>query len=127
MRREDWNAALAIRDFWKASEGSKAPACPHFTSLDSLLEVIVRLRIYPGHAISSCSMCGGEHRWAMLKQLLILGFDMKPRGENRVLDAFYEMFSENRACYGGDEGYQKMRQAAEAFFANHPSADIYLP
>jgi len=126
MRREDWNAALAVRDYWNHPEANDRPNCPLLLSLDTLLEGIVRLKIYPGTAISPCPSCGGEHRWAMLKQLLIFGFDMKPRGESRVLDAFYESMAEERAFYGGEDGYRRMRQQAEAFFAANPSGDVYL-
>ena len=126
MRREDWNAALAIRNFWNDSTTESPPECPLFASIDHLLAGIVGLKIYPGNAISPCPLCGGEHRWVMLKQLLIFGFDLKPRGENRVLDAFYESLAEERELYGGEEGYRRMRKEADAFFAKNPSGDIYL-
>ena len=126
MRREDWNAALAIRNFWNDPTTESPPECPLFTSLDHLLAGIVGLKIYPGNAISKCPLCGGEHRWVMLKQLLIFGFDLKPRGENRVLDAFYESLAEERELYGGEEGYRRMRNEAEAFFAANPTGDVYL-
>lgn len=126
MRREDWNAALAIRNFWNDPTTESAPECPLFTSIDHLLVGLVRLKIYPGHAISTCPLCGSEHRWVMLKQLLIFGCDLKPRGENRVLDAFYESLAEERELYGGEEGYRRMRKEAEEFFAANPTGDVYL-
>jgi hypothetical protein len=96
-------------------------------SLDSFLQGIVRLKIYPGNAITQCPFCGGDHGWSMLKQLLIFGFDTRPRGDNRVLDAFYESLSGDWDIYGGEEGHRKMRKEAEAFFARHPTGDVYIP
>ena len=37
MRREDWNAALAIRNFWNDPTKESPPECPLFTSIDHLL------------------------------------------------------------------------------------------
>lgn len=125
MRREHWNAALAVRDYWNDTEACDRPNCDLLLSLDSLLKGIVRLKIYPGTTISPCPSCGGEHPWVMLKQLLIYGFDLKPRGASRVLDAFYESMAEERALYGGEDGYRKLRQEAETFFAANPSSDVF--
>lgn len=127
MRRKDWDAALAVRDHWNDPDANEAPTCVLFKSLDTFLQGIVRLRIYPGNAISQCPFCGEEHRWSLLKQILIFGIDMRPRGDNRVLDAFYESLSEERELYGGEDGYRKMRQKAEEFFSSHPTGDVYLP
>ena len=92
--------------------------CPLFADLDRLLPYLDEIGLTPGHAIDQCPECGGEHRWAFIKALMI---ELLPLREgdgrpSRLLDMVDANLAPVRALYGGEAGFQSMRAGAEKFF-----------
>lgn len=127
MRHEDWQLAVESRQHWQGAAGSTPPHCSLLANLDALLAFLEAAGITPGDAIACCPACQQQHRWVLIKELLICALEVQPRRNSRLLEWADHSLEEVRELYGGDEGYRKMRVAADAYFARIGAKDVYRP
>lgn len=127
MRAVDWNLAVAVRNHWNGAETPVIEICPLLADLDYLLKYLDEAGIRPGQAIGVCPECGNDHRWALLRELMIYALDIRPARHSRLLEMVDRSLDEVRAMYGGEEGYREMKLEAEAFFAKAGAKFNYTP
>jgi hypothetical protein len=127
MRHEDWQLAVESSRYWQGAAGATPPRCSLLANLDALLAFLEEAGITPGDAIAFCPACKHDHRWVLIKELLIYALDVQPRRNSKLLEWADQSLEEVRELYGGDEGYRKMRTAADAYFAKIGAKDVYRP
>ena len=127
MRHEDWQLAVESSRHWQGAAGTTPPHCSLLANLDALLAFLEEAGITPGDAIACCPACKQDHRWVLIKELLIYALDVQPRRNSKLLEWADQSLEEVRELYGGDEGYRKMRTAADAYFAKIGAKDVYRP
>jgi hypothetical protein len=116
MRSQDFYLAILLRNHWKGRKTSKVMLCPLLADLDQLLAYLDEAGLKPGHAIGVCPKCGEEHRWALLKELMIYAKEIRPDSQHRLIEMVDRSLDSERAMYGGEEGFREFRKEEEAFF-----------
>lgn len=127
MRSVDWHMAIALRDHWQGRDSPRGDLCPLLADVDALLKHLDEIGLNPGEVIDPCPSCGQEHRWALLKELMCFALKLQPARTSRLLAAVDQSLESVRALYGGKEGYEKMEQEAEKFFARVGASNLYKP
>lgn len=117
MRAIDWNLSIAVVNHWNGKLNPSVKLCPLLADLDRLLQYLEATRLKPGHAIDKCPQCGEEHRWTLLKELLIHALDLRPAHQHPLLESVDRSLDSVRKLYGGDAGYKAMKKGAEEYFA----------
>lgn len=117
---------MAVRDHWYGKGKPGTDLCPLLSDLDRLLAFLEEKGFKPGYAIDVCPGCGQDHRWVLIKELMIIALGLRPPQHSKLLwiiskqqEALYEEF-------GGKEGYKKYREDAEAFFARVGAGKRYM-
>jgi hypothetical protein len=105
MRGIDIKLAIEVRKHWLGLETSNKQLCPLLADLDRLLVYLDEVGIKPGNVIDPCPECGQEHRWALLKILMIDALEIRPDRQSRLMAMVDESLEPVRALYGGKEGY----------------------
>lgn len=126
MRKVDWNMAIALRDHWQDG-APRSILCPLLADVDALLKYLDEIGLKPGDVIDPCPSCGGEHRWTLLKELMCFALKLQPARQSKLLAAVDQSLEPVRALYGGKDGYEKMEQDAEKFFARVGASNLYKP
>lgn len=121
MRGVDWQLAEAVTNHWKGIGRADVKLCPLLADLDRLLEYLDGIGLTPGYALNPCPECGEEHRWALLKQLMIAALGFRSVDHSRLLGLVDTNLEPVRALYGGEEGFQSMRKGATDYFAKAES------
>jgi hypothetical protein len=116
MRSIDGNLARAINKHWQGQEQSNTDLCSLLANLDQFLAYLDEHVKTPGNVIDPCPECGQEHRWALLSQLLIYALDFRSANQSRMLEMKDKSLESVRALYGGEKGYQEVREKAGEFF-----------
>lgn len=127
MRRQDLQLAIEMRARWHGKGPSRPPRSTLLANLDEFLAYLDSTDIRPGDAIGCCPACGEDHRWVLIKELLILALEVPPRRSSPLLEWADHSLDEVRELYGGEEGYRKMREAAEAYFKKIGANKVYTP
>lgn len=127
MRIEDHKLAVESASHWHQDAPAAPPPCALLADLDALLSHLEANHITPGNVIDVCPACGKEHRWALIKELLLRALDVQPRRSSPLLEWADRSLDEVRALYGGNAGYRKMRGEAEAYFRKIGAKDVYTP
>jgi hypothetical protein len=117
MRGIDCQLAQIAEYHWMGFEHPNIPLCPLLADLDKLLVYLDDIGLTPGYAVNPCPACGEEHRWALLKHLMISALRLRPATRSRLLGLVDTNLEPVRALYGGEEGFQAMRAGAAEFFA----------
>lgn len=127
MRGIDINLAIEVRNHWQGLETSNKELCPLLADLDRLLDYLDDASIKPGDVIDPCPECGQEHRWALLKQLMIYALEIRPTHQSRLLAMVDESLEPLRALYGGEKGYREMKECAEDYFKKVDADNNFMP
>lgn len=127
MRDIDWKTSIAVRNQWRGLPTGEMKLCPLLADLDRLLEYLDEIGLKPGHAIAHCEHCGEEHRWALLKELMLHALELRAPNQSRLLEEVDKSLARVRELYGGKEGYEAMKRESEAFFAKLGTGNRYTP
>jgi hypothetical protein len=117
MRGIDSNMAIAVRNHWQGIDAPGVVICPLLADLDKLLEYLDAIELTPGHAICPCLVCGGDHRWVLIKRLMMYALDVRPARHSKLLSMVDGNLEPVRELYGGEEGARALFSAGEEFFA----------
>jgi hypothetical protein len=119
MRGIDYRTELLVFALWRGKP-VKEDVCPMLADLDRFLLYLEETDHKPGHSICPCPFCAGDHRWALLKALLIRALRLRDRQQTKLLAWTDADLEPVRDLYGGEEKYQEMLAAADEFFAKLP-------
>lgn len=126
MRAVDFQLEIAVKRHWQGEE--VAGLCPLLANVDQLLKYLDEEDFAPGDAITRCPVCGNDHRWVLLKGLLIFALELRPHNKTKLLVQVDKSLDEIRALYGGEAGYKEMTCKADEFFAKLENLDhCYKP
>lgn len=117
MRGIDWDTAIAAREHWAGRPIAGFKLCPLLADLDRFLAYLETIELAPGDAIGCCPECGDEHRWALIKELMIHALAMRSEQPSRLMQDVDASLQPVRALYGGRQKFEEMQREAEAFFA----------
>jgi hypothetical protein len=127
MRDVDWKMSIAVRNHWHGRDSGGIKLCPLLADLDRLLKHLDEIGLKPGHAIAQCEHCGDEHRWVLIKELMLHALELRPPNQSKLLEEVDKGLESVRELYGGKEKYEEMKREAEAFFATLPPGNRYTP
>jgi hypothetical protein len=119
MRGIDYRTELLVFALWRGKP-VKEVICPMLADLDRFLSYLEETDHKPGYSICPCPHCGGDHRWALLKALLIRALRLRDRQQTKLLAWTDADLEPGRALYGGEKEYREMLDAADEFFAKLP-------
>lgn len=123
MRSEDFYMAIILRGHWQGRETPEVKLCPLLADLDQLLEYLDQIGLKPGHAIGVCPGCGEDHRWTLLRDLMINAKGIRPDSQHRLIEMVDRSRDSERAMYG-EEGFRELNKGAEKFFIGVDAALI---
>lgn len=126
MRGIDWDTAIAVREHWIGKPVAGFRLCPLLANLDGLLAYLDAIELRPGEAIGCCPECGGEHRWVLIKELMIHAIAIRPDRPSRLMRVVDAGLEPVREQYGGREKFEQMQREAEAFFARVRTENRYI-
>lgn len=116
MRHTDRVLADEASAHWHGRGDAGSQICPLIADLDGFLAYLRDIELLPGYAIDRCPACAVEHRWALIKSLLIHALVLRPAASHPLLQAVDKSLDRVRELYGGEEGMRAMMQAASTYF-----------
>jgi hypothetical protein len=116
MRHTDRLLADEASAHWHGRRDASSQICALIADLDGFLAYLRDIELLPGYAIDRCPACAAEHRWALIKSLLIHALVLRPAASHPLLHAVDKSLDRVRELYGGEEGMRAMMQAASTYF-----------
>jgi hypothetical protein len=113
MLVSDWNLTNRVAAAWRG--GSSADLCPLLADQDKFLRHCADVDLRPGISIWICPECGTEHRWAMLKTLLMDASIPPEKVPPRLAPCVFGTFATLAALYGGEAEARDLLQARGDF------------
>ena len=123
MRSENWNMSLAIIGHWLGESAGSENPCPLLADFDRLIAFLDGLVTMPGDTLWPCPACGIDHRWGLLRELMMAALDLRPDIRTALLETVDCGLDEVRRMYGDKEGYAEYLQKAEEYFAKVRASD----
>jgi hypothetical protein len=125
MRADDLKLAQTVTRIWRGEAAVPSGCCVRLAHRDQCLAYLDAAGLRPGDAISQCPGCGKDHRWALLRSLLVQALALRPAHRTRLMSEVEALLTPERERFGGEEGLKRYRAAAQAFFAKVNAKDIY--
>jgi len=114
MLDEDRRLAELIGAFW--SQGDiLGDACPLLADMQRLLSFLDAQGFKPGDALWPCPECGENHRWTLIRELIIQSL-YETEERTKLQEIVDRSLDSVRELYGGRDGYEAYRLAASKYF-----------
>ncbi len=114
MLDTDRRLAELIGAYWSQGDILE-DVCPLLADMQRLLTFLDEQGAQPGDALWPCPVCGENHRWTLLRELVIQSLYVT-KERTKLQEMIDQRLEAVRALYGGREGYEEYRLAASKYF-----------